>query len=395
MNYTAENRTRSKMFGAIAWVCVLSLFYGDVLIPVGESSLYTPVALFPAVMLFLIRIVFLDLSTLRGAIALLGVLAAGMLSVAWSDYVSFNRSVAAMFPVATAILFLLALHGVLDLDRIIRSAVFFGGSIFSVWIIFLVFQAVQASISGLPFYEAKLLIETPLGRSNYLAAFVLTLLAFSWRSSFCLSLLGLISLGALAIYSRGALLVGLFFLTICFFNTLRVDSKRIVFLLIAILLLCLLVAIFFNGFLIHNNSYNYFESVENRFLLWGASIDMISNAPFFGVGPNGFRTIVEGGYLEDVWGPHNSILLLWLNYGVVGLCFYLTYLFFVFNSLYRIIDVERNNFYIFVLLCLLVFFSMFEPLVGSATFEILLAIIYLWATSFRKEYLARLSRFQY
>lgn len=60
--------------------------------------------------------------------------------------------------------------------------------------------------------------------------------------------------------------------------------------------------------------------------------------------------------LEDVWGPHNSILLLWLNYGIIGVLFYFVYCFSILQSVREVgrFDQEGNN--VFVLLCILLFF---------------------------------------
>lgn len=201
-----NNLTKNRVISLLAWLCVFLIFVGDVRFPIGDSELYTPLAIFPAIILFVIRIGLFELYFLRGTFALLGVMIAGVLSTIWSDYVSVTRSVAAMFPIVTAVVILIALNGVRDLNRLIKSAVFFGGCFLAAWVALLSFQA---AISDLPFYEAKLLIETPLGRSNYLAApsfwffscvFLEQVTYIKRSGSNCVLI-------ALSIYSRGALLV--------------------------------------------------------------------------------------------------------------------------------------------------------------------------------------------
>jgi len=387
-----DKQKKNSVISMLAWLCVFLLFIGDARIPVGDSELYTPLAIFPAIILFVIRIGLFELYFLRGTFALLGVMIAGVLSTIWSDYVSVTRSVAAMFPIVTAVVILIALNGVRDLNRLIKSAVFFGGCFLAAWVALLSFQA---AISDLPFYEAKLLIETPLGRSNYLAAFLLVFLAFSWNKSLILRGVAVIAFSALSIYSRGALLVFFLYVLIIVFRSSRSDYKKY-FLgsLVVILSFSVLATIFFGGLFEHDLTEKFgfdpFESAENRLLLWKASLEMLWKSPLFGIGPNGFRTFVEINGLEDVWGPHNSILLLWLNYGIIGVLFYFVYCFSILQSVREVgrFDQEGNN--VFVLLCILLFFSLFEPLVGSATFEILIVIIYLWSVNLRVEHGARM-----
>ncbi len=389
-----ENRITNKIVSMLTWISVFLLFVGEVRIPIGGSELYTPLAIFPAIILFVIRLGLFDLHLLRGALALLGVLIAGVLSTVWSDHVSVARSVAAMFPIAIAALVLLAFNGVRGLSCLIVSAVIAGGSILAVWVILL---SIQASISGLPFYEAKLLIETPLGRSNYLAAFLLAFLAFSWGRSLKLRGLALIAFGAISIYSRGAFLVFLLFICIVFLRSFRSRYKKYFLGAVFVfswfgILATISSEVLFQSDLSENFGFDPFESAENRLLLWKASLDMLGESPLFGVGPNGFRSFVERSGLEDVWGPHNSVLLLWLNYGVLGVFFYFAYCFFIFRSVRNCGCAKMSDNNVLVLLCLLLVFSLFEPLVGSASFELLLAIIYIWSVNFQTGHGARMLR---
>jgi hypothetical protein len=371
----------------LAWSCIFLLFVGDVRIPIGESTLFTPMAIFPALVLLFLRLIASDVYFLPGTLALIGVLIAGVLSAMWSDDVVTTRAVAAMFPIAAAIVVLLALTGVSGLHRIIQSAIMVGGGLLAILAFLL---TVRAIFSGLDFYYAKLLIETPLGRSNYLGAFLLVFLAFVWGRSSILMVLALCALGALSVYSRGTALVFSLFLFVILIRKLTAGRKN--FLLVVPVIggfSIILAAIFsiagFNFDPIDYFDHNSLESTGNRLTLWKASIEMLMQSPVFGVGPNGFRSLVEVYGFEDVWGPHNSILLLWLNYGILGLFCYLAYCFFIIQSMHTNEYFKKYDRQILILLYLLLFFSLFEPLVGSASFEILLGVLYLYSVRTRLE----------
>lgn len=382
-----ESTKKSTFIRWLAWTSIFLLFVGDIRIPIGESTLYTPMAIFPALVLLFLRLIVAEIYFLRGTLALIGVLAAGVLSAIWSDYVSVMRTVAAMFPIAAAILVLFALNGVSGVHRIIQSAIMAGGGLLAVWVLLL---TLRAFFSGLAFYDAKLLIETPLGRSNYLGAFLLVFLAFAWGRSNILKGLALCALGALSIYSRGTALVFALFLLILCAQKLKLGQKSLLFIASVTLGFSIILVAIFSTIGFDFNSVVYFdndslESTGNRLLLWKKSVEMLLQSPVLGIGPNGFRSLVETYGYEDVWGPHNSILLLWMNYGVIGLFCYLAYCVFIIQSMRRNDYFKKYDRQILILLFLLLFFSLFEPLIGSASFEILLGALYLYSVRSRLE----------
>jgi len=283
-----------------------------------------------------------------------------------------------MFPLMAAVLLLVSLADLPGIERVARSAVLWGGSVLALWVTVLVWRAFTSS---LPFYEAKLLIETPLGRSNYLGAFLLFFLAFTWNKPLPLKGLALVALSTLSLYSRGCLLVTFVFLLAVGWSRLLAAKKVALglgLIIGAILYLSVLHSI--SGNFSNEGAATYgfdpVASTNNRIALWETSIDLLKDSPFMGIGPNGFRSIVEQENLEDVWGPHNAILLLWLNYGVVGFFFYCVYIFFILRATYKAQYLQHVPDRRFELLCTLLMFSMFEPLVGSGSFEALLAILY-------------------
>lgn len=173
----------------LVWLSVFLIFMGNVRIPIGGSELYTPIAIFPVLILLFFRL--LRLKVLIGAFALIGVLVSGFISSLNSEYVSSIRALAAVFPVVMAILLIVSVGRGDDYSYLIRSGILCGGSILAVWVIILSSKAI---LSGLPYYEAKMIIETPLGRSNYLSIFILVFLSFSFGESLVYKILGVISL---------------------------------------------------------------------------------------------------------------------------------------------------------------------------------------------------------
>ena len=360
----------------LAWATVFLLFVGEIRIPVGGSQLYFPVSLAPAGALCLLRLGTRSLLVPFGAIALAIVLLAGSISAAASEYVGLRRSLAAAFPVGAALLAACALAGVPDLSKVLRSAVLWGGTLLALWIALLSFKAVT---SGLPFYEAKLLIETPLGRSNYLTAFLLFYVGIAWRRAPALATIG--ALAILAAISRGGMLVLLVFVLLTWANR-RGLAGIAASVLIAVSIGGAAVLAFADlgveaaaGDLVSGLASP--ASAGNRVVLWQASRSLLAESPVLGVGPNGFRSMIEGRpELEDVWGPHNAVLTLWLNYGLAGLCAYCVYLGCLLRALGGARRTPRDADQAFVAVLALLFFSLFEPLIGSASFEVLLAVAY-------------------
>ena len=130
-----------------------------------------------------------------------------------------------------------------------------------------------------------------------------------------------------------------------------------------------------------------YSSVHNRWLLWEFSTGLVSDNPVLGVGPNGFRTAIEQDpSMEDVWGPHNAVLLLWLNYGLLGVIGYTVYMSVVWRAIHAASKIERSWCGTKIGFVALLVFSLFEPLVGSASFELLIAVLYCQALSLQRTF---------
>lgn len=367
---------------ALAWLAVFLMFVGDLRVPVGGSELYLPLAVLPAAVLGALRAARGRLFVPFGALALAVVLAAGALGAMAADDLAVRRVLAASLPVVCAIVVLCGLAGVDGLQRVMVSAVLWGGALLSVWVISL---SLLSFTSGLGYYDAKLLIETPLGRSNYLAAFLVACLGFAWGRAPAVALLALAAIAASL--SRGGLLIAFVFIG------LTVLARR--GLAVAAAALCCAAALALTawfafadlGLQQSHEQGGLFEgltslaSATNRVVLWQAARDLLLESPVMGVGPNGFRSAIERlPNVEDVWGPHSAVLLLWLNYGLAGLAAYAAYLWGLGSAWARAGavagDRRSSPDAIGCALLALALFAMTEPLVGSASFEVLLAAVY-------------------
>jgi O-antigen ligase len=367
---------------ALAWLAVFLVFVGDLRVPVGGSELYLPLAVVPAAVLGTIRAVRGRLYVPFGALALAVVLAAGGLGAMAADDLAVRRVLAASFPVVCAIVVLCGLAGVDGLDRLARSAVLWGGALLSAWVISL---SVQAFTSGLAFYDAKLLIETPLGRSNYLTAFLVACMGFAWGRAPAVALLAFAAI--VASLSRGGLLIAFVFVGLTLLARWRLAVAAAALGCAAALAITAWLAFADLGLQQSHEQGGLLEgltslaSATNRVVLWQAARDLLLESPVMGVGPNGFRSVVERlPDVEDVWGPHSAVLLLWLNYGLVGLVAYAAYLWALWSARARATAGARaagpTPDAIGCALLALALFAMTEPLVGSASFEVLLAAVY-------------------
>ena len=364
----------------LAWAAVFLLYVGEVRIPIGSSELYFPMALLPVMLLVGLRMARGQLFLPWGALMLCTVIGCGVLGWALNDSLALQRSLAAMFPVVAAILSLAGLAGVSGIDRIVESATIWGGAVLSAWVLILAFEAFTSSQ---PYYEAKLLIETPLGRSNYLSAFLLFVCASAWHRSRLISLMALAAI--VGTLSRGGLAAFVIFLFLVAMARIRLAVASMFALLAVSIVITVYVGISDFELLYEVGKGDLYSGITstasfgNRGLLWRGAFELLADSGWIGVGPNGFRNWVEiTPGVEDVWGPHSAPLLLWLNYGAVGTAAYLLYLAMLWRARALIAPQNHSGFTDLRGCALLSLFvlSMTEPLVGSASFEVFLAMNY-------------------
>lgn len=360
------------------------VFIGDFQIGVGTSSITVPMSMAIILPIFLGYLVAGKLKFSRVPLLLFGVLFCGLLGFLFTPAASFLRTIAGSLPVLFSMLTVMIYEQYqLPCERAIKYILV--GS-FTLAIAVIILFLISRSIAG-GYYDQKLLIETPLGRSNYLAAFLLFAFALSLPVSTSASIVILVAI--FCTLSRGGVLALILF----FATSLLLRVRRLWFYGCCIGLLLISVMLIFYSvpediieyilqFLNLQDVDVNLDSVYSRLDLWSFGFDIFSENPVFGIGPNTFRTFIEmDGSIEDVWGVHNSLLLVLLNYGFFGLICYFAYIVIIYK---QVLIAERKNSNMFYLRCVflvLMFFGFYEPLVGSAAFEMLLVLTYILAKS--------------
>lgn len=355
------------------------LFIGDLHLPVGEGDVTIPSGMIFISLILLWSFLAAQITLTGISLLLLGLLFCGGVGFLLTPEASFLRSTAGALPIVFAFLTIIAYEKFpIPQERAIKYMM--AGGFFLAASVILLFIYSFGHIGD--YYEQKLIIETPLGRSNYLAAFLIFIFALSLPRNIIISMTALVAI--FCTMSRGGVLALIaFFVIFIFFR-----KRKIFFLMMGMVFLGLMVAsvIFFGGFNEIKESIDFqdleLESVVNRFNLWAFGADVFLQNPIFGVGPNTFRTFVEmAGNIEDVWGVHNSVLLILLNYGVLGLVFYVIYLIIIYKNIYMAEMLDKRFFYLRIGFLTLLVFGLYEPLIGSAAFELLLVFIFVLARS--------------
>lgn len=349
------------------------LFIGDAQLPIGESKLTVPSAMFVLLPMLVVVGASGRLAIPRPALMLIGVVLFGAIGTALTAQALPARAAAGGLPLVFATIALC----VYARQRVSRegavTAMLVGGALLAVAIIALYIYGIGTEKDH---YELKLLIETPLGRSNYLAAFLVFLVALSASRS--LPLTALFALAILCTMSRGGLLaLLLLFVAIPLARRGRLWMVGVA----SIALFAIVLWLAATGRveileLFIDESDARFDSTVNRLLLWTHGVDLWVSQPLFGIGPNTFRSFVElGDGIEDVWGVHNSILLMLLNYGVAGAVLYAGYLGLIYTRLRQAECHDAGFTPLRAAFIVLLVFGLFEPLIGSAAFEMLLALL--------------------
>lgn len=350
-------------------------FIGNIKIPVGSSTFDVPMSIVPMffILIYAIykrnfflskQIVFVFFTILFGFIALV---------INYSN-VSITRGVVGMLPLFYIILVIFCYSNV-ELNTLKAFNYITAGALFLSFQVY--YDFFYATFLSGDYYEKKLLIETWLGRSNYLAAFLLIGLGVSGKKiiySF------LICLGVIATMSRGGLAMML--LMALFVIYMHVKSVKNIYLSLFfyfsfIFSLSMVVIYVFTSFNFFDSDVLDFKSTFNRFELWRFSVNLYLDNYIFGIGPNAFRSYVENTIgIEDVWGTHNSILQLLLNYGFFGTLLYIAYILKIINKVEFAFKQEVVGIFFKSMILVVVIYSLFEPLVGSSSFEVLLVLLY-------------------
>lgn len=355
------------------------LFVGDLQVPIGESTMTVPMGMFIVFPMLVLCMALERIVIPSSVLLLVGTLFFGLLGLLLTPEGGFLRAAAGTLPLLYAICILMVYTQFYRYIIVERAAgmMLAGGIVLAVAAIILFVVAVM-SPGG--YYEQKLLIETPLGRSNYLAAFLIFLFALALAKQRALACLFAVSI--FCTMSRGGALMFLLFIA-----ALQMEKWRLLWLV----WLGPLLLFFAATFLVSNDHQHSIValvgpyqgevlSIINRLLLWSFGFDLWIQHPLFGIGPNTFRTFVElNPGIENVWGAHNSIIQMLLNYGLVGTFLYALYLREIYVRLRRAEQTAPWFRYLRVAFVVLQVFGLFEPLVGSAAFEALLAYMLILA----------------
>lgn len=170
---------------------------------------------------------------------------------------------------------------------------------------------------------------------------------------FCLLVILLLSIILLFVSNSRSSIIGTILasaITIAFIN------KKIFFRFISILTLSLIILLFINEVQDYLALYFRLERVGNREYFWNAGLDIISDHPYFGVGPELFDryfftympSAVTGLYESSIWKvgrphPHNFFLLFAAENGALGFvcAVYFFILFFYFSI--KTLSMVRNK----------------------------------------------------
>lgn len=297
----------------------------------------------------------------------LGVLAA------WADpMTSWRRNLVSLLPWVTAGLTLFCFKDVrlpADVSRVMRCA----GACLALLVILKfawVFLPIWWQVGRAAVFEQKGLMGLPLGQSNFLAVFLMFFSVFAWRSHKALWLLMLFAV---------TLTLSRFGLAFTLLAAACVVLLGYVRLSILVLLLGLAGALLIVPVLLFpvqlSSLFGFLpKSLEARFDLWTAAMAQIVAAPFWGGGPGGFTTYLELiGWPRLEWGAHNFVLAQWIEFGCLGLLVYLLILlrFLLVPSAMSTADerlVKLGG-------VLLLFYGLFENVVGQMAFELLFAYL--------------------
>lgn len=355
------------------------LFVGDAQIPLGASAATVPLGVLLLTPLLALRTAANAISVSKTATLLLLILLAGALGTLLTPQAQATRSAAGALPLVYALIALLTYSTFSIRASRIVNWMLAGGVILAIWVIALGLPSIGSQGD---YYEEKLRVETFLGRSNYLAAFLIFLVGLSWPRNRWLALL--FAFAVVCTMSRGGLAILALF--VCALALAKRGKLWIVGSLSLLAMLSVIVFIFLFETealaIFIDSSDERLDSTLNRLLIWNFGLELWVSQPFLGIGPNTFRTFVEtANDIEDVWGVHNSILLMLLNYGIVGAALYAYYLREIYKALRQAELMDPRIRSVRAVFVSLLVFSLFEPLVGSGAFELLLALMLVLAKS--------------
>lgn len=299
--------------------------------------------------------------------------ALGMLAALFGSATSVMRNLVSLLPLCIAWLTLFSFKDVnlpTDVPKLMRIA---GGLLVlmvllkSAWLLLPAWW--NAGLGAV--FAQKGDMGLALGKSNFLAVFLMFFSVFAWRAHKLLWLFMLLAT-CLTLSRFGVAFVLLAAVCVWLLDYFRL-SVVLALLALAGGAVILPVWLFFAQ--IPESVHNFLpESLAARFELWSVALELLDVHPFWGAGPGGFTTNLELiAWPRYEWGTHNFILSQWIEFGILGLLVYglIILHFLLLRSSLPVADEA-----LFKLGgVLLLFYGLFENVVGLVAFEIMFAYL--------------------
>jgi O-antigen ligase len=373
------NFTYGQFKGLLLLLFPLLVILGNAEIWLGGSSITLPVLLVLLLPVTLVEIFrarrgFLNREWIPFFFLYVLLFSCGVLSALFDDVTRAQRNAAALLPLVMAITVLFCFRDI-SLDfNVVRVMCVAGGSLATLVLIKSVVLFIPALQGGdlAEVYRLKSEMGLPLGKSNFLAVLLVFFSVFAWRVS---KLLWLFILFATCLTLSK---FGIFFVLIAGCCTYMLSLFRLSVVLAVLgggaAFLVLPALLFPSEIITLANNYSLPASLVARFELWSAALDLLKLNFFWGGSPGGFTTYLElVGWPRHEWGTHNFILAQWIEYGFLGVCVYLAMIvrFFLVRSCNACADDELIK----LSGAILLFYALFENVVGLVAFEMMFAYL--------------------
>lgn len=379
---SASGRTGFDYAALKSWIFLafpLLVVLGNVELWLGSSSLTLP-----WVLVVLLPIALVELLSLRRGycaaellpflLLYLLLFSLGMLAAVVGITTSFKRNLVSLIPLCAACLTLFSFKDVrlpANTPLVMRLA---GGFLALMVLLKSAWLFLPAWWSaGLPgVLEQKPHMGLPLGQSNFLAVFLMFFSVFAWRAHKALWLLILLAV-TLTLSRFGVVFTLLAAACVWLLGYCRL-SVVLALLGLAGVLLVVPVLLFPEQMSDMFRSGLHFESLAARFDLWAAALHLLISEPFWGAGPGGFTTYLELiAWPRYEWGTHNFVLSQWIEFGVLGL---LVYALIILRFLLQRSTLPLEDETLIKLGgALLLFYGLFEDVVGQVAFDIMFAYL--------------------
>lgn len=314
---------KNRVFQAFPVLVVL----GNLELWLGSSSLTVPWTL-----VVIMPIALVEMMTARKGYCAAGLMpflllylllfALGVLAALFDSAVNFKRNLVSLLPLCIAWLVLFSFKDVdlpSDVPKMMRSA---GGLLGlmvllkSAWLFLPVWWS--GGFEGV--IEQKGNMGLALGKSNFLAVFLMFFSVFAWRANKVLWLF--MVLAACLTLSRFGVAFALL-AAVCV-SLLIYVRLSVVLVLLALAGAIMTLPVWLFSSQVVEMSHGFLPaSLVARFELWDAALELLSHQPFLGAGPGGFTNYLELiAWPRSEWGVHNFILSQWIEYGLLGLLVY-------------------------------------------------------------------------